>query len=434
MSARSPYSSKTGDDGNETRQDSRHYGWVFLALSLSNGVLGYLDVQDRLTTAWDEMAFPIIMGLYLAASITVTLRPRWIEAVCVLTLFPTTIYQAGIVYLSIHHPDIASYYSAASGTSYFPLVYVGLFIICAQRATLYSTLHCSAFFILAIFNWVSPAVAQHPPLRTEAEHLLNAILLSHPIYILALRYIVRLRERLHLANQAAHENKTIFFSMLSHEIRNQLQTMVIAIDQLDLRLTAPADRKPLVRLQTSAEQLQTYLADVGELTQLENPSLKLEFETFSPQDLLESIRNEWVANARKKGLTLDVLPPSGPEAQSAMQGDRARLRQILVNLVSNALKYTERGRITLSARQSTEEVRFEVRDTGIGIHPDQHAHVFEPHVRLKNTPDTEGSGLGLAIVARLAASLGARVELRSEPGEGSSFILTVPAHPKFPAA
>lgn len=430
MSLRSSKPWKFGEHGNEVRQDSRHYGWVFFALSLSNGFLGYMDARAQLTTTWDNLAFPAIMALYLAASIAVTLRPRWIEPVFCMTLLPTTVYQAGIVYLSIHHPDVASYYSAASGSSYFPLVYVGLFIVSAERATLYSTLHCSAFFALAIFNWASPAETQGLPLHAEAEHLLNAILLSHPIYILALRYIVRLRERLHQANRAAHEEKAAFLSMLSHEIRNQLQTMVIAIDQLDARLTAPSDRRPLGRLHASADQLQTYLADVGELTKLENPALKLEFETFEPQSLLESIRDEWAAHAQEKGLALSVLPAEDRETGWTMLGDRARLRQILVNLVSNALKYTEKGGVALSVRHIGDEARIEVRDTGIGIPADQQERIFQPRVRLKNDLSTDGSGLGLAIVARLASSLGARVDLNSGPGEGATFTLILPVRPE----
>lgn len=412
----------------ETRQDSRHYGWVFFALSLSNGILGYLDARDQLTSDWDNLTFPIIMTLYFIASVTVTIRPQWIEPTFVMTLFPTTIYQVGIMYLAIHHPDHVTYYSAASGTSFFPFVYVGLFIVSAKRGTLYSTLHCSAFFALAIFNQITLESASNPSLQTQAEHLLNAMLLSHPIYILALRYIVRLRERLHLANKAAHEDKTAFLSMLSHEIRNLLQTMVIAIDQLDLRLKSPTDRKVLGRLQTSAEHLHTYLLDVGELTKLENPTLKLEFETFILSELLDETRDEWLSRAHKNGLelTLAEFPPS--QVTRTICSDRNRLRQILTNLLSNAVKYTSNGQISVTAKYGEKELRIEVSDTGIGIPTDQHERIFQPHVRLSNAivQVTDGSGLGLAIVAKLVQGLNGRIELESEPGRGSTFTVVLP--------
>lgn len=411
----------------ESRQDARHYGWVFFALSLSNGLLGYLDAQDNLTTRWDDWSFPLIMGLYFVASVVVTVRPRWIEPTFLMALFPTTIYQVGIVYLSIHEADAASYYSAASGTSYFPFLYVGLFIVSARRATLYSTLHFGAFCLLAVYNWISLHGIPATPLRTQSEHLFNAILLSHPIYILALRYIVRLRERLHATQQTIFENKATFLSMLSHEIRNQLQTIVIAIDLLDMRLRKPENRKSLRRLHASTEQLQVYLRDVNELTKLENPSLMFEYEPFSPHELLLDIGDEWTARAEAKGIELLVVSPSGPQAGANFSSDRARLRQIVSNLVSNAIKYTPAGKVVLSAAMTGDELRIGVSDTGIGIDAEHHRRIFLPHVRVAgNEEETDGSGLGLAIVEKLSQSLGGRLELHSERGRGSTFAVILP--------
>lgn len=412
----------------ELRQDARHYGWVFFALSLSNGLLGYLDARDNLTTRWDELTFPLIMGLYFIASVVVTVRPRWIEPVFLMALFPTTIYQVGIFYLAIHEADVASYYSAASGASYFPFVYVGLFIVSARRATLYSALYFCAFCLLAAYSRVSLHETPSFPLRMQSEHLLNAILLSHPIYILALRYIVRLQERLYATRQTIFENKSTFLSMLSHEIRNQLQTIVIAIDRLDMRIRKPENRKSLHRLQTSTEQLQVYLRDVGKLIELENPSLKFSFETFSPYELLLDICDEWSPQAREKGLDLLVAAPSGQDSSASSLGDRTRLRQIIGNLVGNAIKYTQAGRILLSAGGDNDTLRIAVSDTGIGIRPECHQKIFLPHVRGGGSGDnaTEGSGLGLAIVERLVRNLGGFVELQSAIGEGATFSVVLP--------
>mgnify|MGYP000193291014 CR=1 FL=1 len=418
----------------ESRQDARHYGWVFFALSLSNGLLGYLDAQDNLTTRWDDWSFPLIMGLYFVASVVVTVRPRWIEPTFLMALFPTTIYQVGIVYLSIHGADAASYYSAASGTSYFPFLYVGLFIVSARRATLYSTLHFGAFCLLAVYNWISLHGIPVTPLRTQSEHLFNAILLSHPIYILALRYIVRLRERLHATQQTIFENKATFLSMLSHEIRNQLQTIVIAIDLLDMRLRKPENRKSLRRLHASTEQLQVYLRDVNELTKLENPSLMFEYEPFSPHELLLDIGDEWTARAEAKGIELLVASPPGPQAGANFSSDRARLRQIVSNLLSNALKFTRFGRVDVRLSTIVGGVRLEVRDTGIGIPEDAQARIFQPFTQADNS-DTRrhgGTGLGLSITKRLAQLMGGTVGVVSRPGTGSTFWLTVRFEPAAP--
>lgn len=410
----------------EVRQDNRLYGWVFFALAFSNGVLGYLDSRDHLTTDWDNLTFPVIMSIYFAASVTVILRPQWLEPAFFTALFPTTIYQVGIVYLAIHQPSDASYYSAASGTSFFPQVYVGLFIVSRRWATLCSVLHCGAFFTLAAFNWFMLDGVPATPLRIQGEHLLNAILLSHPTYILALRYIIRLRERLHLANIAAYEGKVDFISMLSHEIRNQMQTMVNMIDLLGLRLKDASSQKTLSRLQAAADQLHIYLTDVSELTMLENPSLKLSYETISIHNLLEEIREEWETKAHEKQLFLSVS--SEVSSHLMIHSDKARLRQILTNLVSNAVKYTLQGGIALQAEHADKEVRISVADSGIGIATGQHERVFLPRVRLENPvfEITEGAGLGLAIVAKLVDSLGGKIELSSIPEKGSTFCIVLP--------
>lgn len=416
----------------ERIQDGRLYGWVFLALAFSNGLLGYLDSLDSLTTDWDNATFPVIMFIYFVASISVILRPQSLEHAFLAALFPTTIYQLGIVYLAIHQPSDASYYSAASGASFFPQVYVGLFIVSRRWATLCSVLHCSAFFALAAFNWLMLSGVPASPLRIQSEHLLNAILLSHPTYILALRYIVRLRERLHLANNAAYEGKVEFISMLSHEIRNQMQVMVNMIDLLGLRLKDAAHQKTLLRLQASADQLHTYLKDISEFTQLDNPSLELAFETFSIHELLEEIRDEWQAKAEEKHLELSVLSASS-KPPLMIHSDRARLRQVLTNLVSNGLKYTIQGHVSLRAECTGAEVRIIVADSGIGIPQSQHERIFLPRVRLENAVSevTEGSGLGLSIVSKLVDSLGGTIEINSVPGEGARFCVVLPAasHP-----
>lgn len=410
----------------ELVQDGRLYGWVFLALAFSNGLLGYLDSLGNLTTDWDNLTFPVIMFIYFVASVTVILRPQWLEPAFLAALLPTTIYQVGIVYLAIHQPSDASYYSAASGTSFFPQVYVGLFIVSRRWATRCSVLHCSAFFALAVFNWLNLDGIPATSLRIQGEHLLNAVLLSHPTYILALRYIVRLRERLHLANNAAHEGKIDFISMLSHEIRNQMQTMVNMIDLLGLRLKDASSQKTLSRLQAAADQLHIYLTDVSELTMLENPSLKLSYETISIHNLLEEIREEWETKAHEKQLFLSVS--SEVSSHLMIHSDKARLRQILTNLVSNAVKYTLQGGIALQAEHADKEVRISVADSGIGIATGQHERIFLPRVRLENPvfEITEGAGLGLAIVAKLVDSLGGKIELSSIPEKGSTFCIVLP--------
>ena len=124
------------------------------------------------------------------------------------------------------------------------------------------------------------------------------------------------------------------------------------------------------------------------------------------------------------------LPPSDSLSLQDIWTDAARVRQILNNLIANALKYTPSGSITVRASRSAETggAQLEVVDTGIGIPPEHQERIFEPYVRLEDAsiPRAEGSGLGLAVVKRLADRLGASLRLQSQPGQGCHFTVTLP--------
>lgn len=408
--------------------------WVFLGIGVGGALSALLDYSSGLATIWDQYLLTITTITYLcSAAILYKWRDRvWLAVV--ISLIPTTIYQVGTVFIAIHSPDPTSYYSLASGGAFFAIVYVGLYIIMTKGATLLSCLHCAGFFLLFLANNTFLDTPSPSPERLGAEHLLLSIMFSHPIYILALRYIVQLRERLFETQREAFENKAGFLAMLSHEIRNLLQTMVSTIDLLEIRLKEPAERKAVIRLQTAATQLQTYLSDVGELTKLENPALSIQTERTNIEELLQDIRDEWLSKAETRELKLDVLidPAIAPEYEIAT--DRGRLRQIMTNLVSNALKYTVEGKVVIRARLSTDEmsgITLEVADTGVGIDPRFLEKIFEPYIRLENPQigRSEGSGLGLTIVARLVASIGGKIRVDSQPGQGTRFQVDLPAKP-----
>ena len=245
---------------------------------------------------------------------------------------------------------------------------------------------------------------------------------SHPVYIIALNYIVTLRERLYATRQELFQNKESLLSMVSHEIRNQLQTMLGAIEILGLRSKSAEEQRAVTRLDKAATQLQTYLADMNELTQLEDPAFRVDKQRFDLQQLLRDVHDEWHAIAVQRGLTLQLDAPP-----LEVVSDEARVRQIVSNLVSNALKYTPTGTIALSAHRDETGVVITVTDTGIGIDAQHLARVFEPRVRLENARACcdEGSGLGLTIARRLATSLGGTLHVESSLGHGSRFILSI---------
>lgn len=404
---------------------------VLIATGLTTSIIGLWDSGSGLTTTWDNYGIPITSFLYFISGLIMYRKSEWILGAVLLTLIPTSIYQVGVLFWSIHYPDPASYYSAASAGPFFPLIYIVLFITLPKEATRLSWLHCSGFYLQFLLNNTVLADPSASDGRIAGEHLLQAVMFSHPVYILALQYIVQLRERLFETQREAFENKAGFLAMLSHEIRNLLQTMVSTIDMLDLRLKEPAERKSVARLQTAAMQLQTYLSDIGELTKLENPALSVQTESTDIPELLRDIREEWLPKAEARGLKLDVLidPAIAPGFEIAT--DKGRLRQIMVNLVSNALKYTVEGGVAIHARPSTGEmsgISLEVADTGVGIEARFLEKIFEPYIRLENPMigRSEGSGLGLTIVARLVASIGGKIRVDSQPGQGTRFRVDLP--------
>ena len=145
---------------------------------------------------------------------------------------------------------------------------------------------------------------------------------------------------------------------------------------------------------------------------------------FNPAQLFETIRAGFAAAAAAKGLELRLELAPGTDREVA--GDAFRIRQIADNLLSNALKFTDEGFVTLRARLSDGQLVFSVRDTGRGIGPEERERIFAEFVRLRSAQGVDGFGLGLSIVDRLVKLLGGAISLDSAPGQGSKFIVTVP--------
>lgn len=414
----------------EQRKTGKLFSRILIVVGAGSSIASLFDSSSGLFTLWDDYGTMIISFLYFVSGLLIYLRPKWLTAAVLLSAIPTMIYQQGVMFMAIHQPGTASLYSAASSGPFFPLLYVVLFIMLPKGAARLSWIHCAGFHLQFLLNatWFSASLPAHG----EGGHLLVEAMLAHPIYIVALNYIVRLRERLHTTRQEAFRNKENFLAMLSHEIRNLLQTMVGAIELLDLKLKDPAERKSLARLQTAATQLQIYLRDINELTLLEDPALRIEVKQFDLAQLLNDVRDEWRPQAESQGLQLVARVRGAAGCQSLLvKTDELRLRQIITNLVSNALKYTEAGSVTISASASRESpgcAMVEVADTGIGIEEKHLDKIFLPYVRLENSKmdGAPGSGLGLAIVERLVASIGGSLRVESQLNRGTRFEITVP--------
>ncbi|MCI0588658.1 MAG: response regulator [Planctomycetes bacterium] len=229
------------------------------------------------------------------------------------------------------------------------------------------------------------------------------------------------------AAEAASRAKSEFLANISHEIRTPLNGVIGILDLLLDETLDPRAREYAEIARRSAEALLRVLGDVLDFSKIEAGRMELESDDFDLRELLEGVADGLAARAEEKGLELVCgLRPGGPRL---LRGDAARLRQILLNLGGNAVKFTERGEVVLLAETEVRpdgrvEVRISVRDTGIGIDEVQQERLFHPFSQGdgSSTRRHGGTGLGLAISRRLAELMGGTIGLASRRGAGSTFL------------
>jgi len=223
-----------------------------------------------------------------------------------------------------------------------------------------------------------------------------------------------------LAAEEANRMKSEFLANMSHELRTPLNGILGFAELLECELEDPAQREYAQTIKTSGEHLLALVTDVLDLAKVEAGRLNLSLRSIDLPDLLREVRAAQLGFARKKNLSLELVNEGIPPVVYA---DEIRLRQVLLNLINNALKFSDQGGVTIRASREGDYVRIEIQDTGVGIRSEELESIFEKFRQSDSflARSHEGTGLGLTLAKQLVEHMGGQIGVESTPGVGSTF-------------
>jgi PAS domain S-box-containing protein len=259
--------------------------------------------------------------------------------------------------------------------------------------------------------------------RRRAELVAQMQAINERLLLAALR-----EEQLTEQAQAANETKSVFLATMSHELRTPLTAIIGYEELLSTGITGPvteAQQVQLARIKAGAVHLLALIDEVLSIARVDTHREIVHVERVDVGRICDHVSVLVAPLVAGKPIALRVLPPEQP---IVIDSDPVKLRQILVNLVGNAIKFTDAGNVSMSVREVDGSVEFRVTDTGIGIRPEHLDSVFDDFWQVEQTRTRRagGSGLGLAISRRLARLLEGDVAVESVHGKGSTFTLRVP--------
>ncbi len=351
-------------------------------------------------------------------------KNRWMNENRVLNLINKNQFPLFILILSSILVILISSYALYAGWTtifqnlyYFPIIIACFFFL--KRGFWYSLLLVCSYLGMILI------VTRDPDIITGA-------IIRVFIFIGIAGVIAYLSVCLHSAKEQALKSdtlKTIFLETMSHELRTPLNSIIGFTGILLLELTGPLNpeqKKQLGLIQSSAKHLLCQINDILDISKIETEELIILKNPVDIQNVVNSSVQTMMPDIEKKGLSLnvDIAPDAG-----VIQGDSKRLEQVIMNLLGNAIKFTDTGTITVQVRRKENEVVILIRDTGIGIAENDLKSLFMPFQQVESgkTRRYDGAGLGLPIARTLIELHKGRIEVSSSVGEGSEFRVYLPA-------
>ncbi len=384
-------------------------------------------------------------GVHRASNSLIDSYTRSIHKACSHISIITKLGRAFIRYTYYQVPLAVALVGLAAGSRAWPLAELGTI---APWLTFYPAVvgaaaiggfvvglgAAAASVLVVLFGW--PMLVAQPFITTRADWIgMLVFLLNCGLIAWIAEAMLQARKRARLAQrqaEAANKAKSIFLANMSHELRTPLNA-ILGFSNLLAHDPAMShqQRETLALINRSGEHLLKLINDVLDMSRIEAGRIVLEQHPFEIMALMHDLQALMSVRALEQSLVLQ--PDLPPERECWLLGDAGKLRQALINLLGNAIKFTRQGTVTLRLRYASPEpptgriAIIEVEDTGIGIAQADQARVFEPFIQVGlGDAQHQGSGLGLAITARIIAVMHGSIRLTSTPGVGSCFHIEIP--------